>query len=64
MKGLIIVSSMNNLDDIIERMENRILDFNYMINSESKDSQKVYTWKYARNELEMILKQLKRLNME
>lgn len=54
--------SMNNLDDIIERVENRIQDFNYMINSEQKDKQKAYTWSYARNELDVILKQLNKLN--
>lgn len=54
--------STNKLDDIIERIENRIRDFNYMINSEQKDKQKVYAWGYARNELEVILKQLNKLN--
>ena len=55
---------MNSLDDVIERIKNRILDFNYMINSELKDNQKVYAWKYARNELEAILKQLNKIKKE
>lgn len=56
------MSGMDSLNDLIHELELRILDFNYMINSEVNDERRVYAWKYARYELEVVLKRLIQIN--
>ena len=48
-----------NKNQILNKIERRIQDLNHAINSEKDDEKKLYAWKYARIELEMIAKMFK-----
>ena len=47
-----------NKKEIIEKLERRKRDLNFMINSDAKSKEKQYAWKYARNELDIVIEML------
>jgi hypothetical protein len=45
--------------EILEKIERRIQDLNYMINSDKKDAKMQFAWEYAREELKIVIQMLK-----
>lgn len=45
-------------EQLINKVEKRIQDLSYMINTDKTSEKKQYAWQYAREELKMVLKML------
>lgn len=50
--------------ELEQKVEMMIQDKNYYINSNKGSEKQVYAWKYAREDLEIILKMIKALDSE